>query len=273
MKLLVAADMEGITGVVDWNHVDSTHPEYARFRRQMTADVNAAIHGAFAGGVDEVVVSDGHGDKTNLLIEEIDPRARLNSGSGPLAMVQGIDGGVDAIFFVGYHAKAGTPNAILCHTVSSRRIRNVWLNGKLVGEAGMNAATCGYYGAPVLLATGDLALCREASEELPGTETVTTKRASGMAAAECLPPEVTARLIEEAAEKAVLRFKNGLGPAPVRLDGPAQYTIEFVLASQADRAAMVPGAERLEGRKVALRADVPPEAYKQFRAAMLLAGD
>ena len=43
MKILIAADMEGITGVVHADQTDSTHPEYQRFRRLMTADVNAAI--------------------------------------------------------------------------------------------------------------------------------------------------------------------------------------------------------------------------------------
>ena len=31
MKLLIADDMEGISGVVSWNHCDSTHKEYERF--------------------------------------------------------------------------------------------------------------------------------------------------------------------------------------------------------------------------------------------------
>ena len=95
MKLLIADDMEGISGVVDFSHVRSDHPEYQRFRRIMTGDVNAAIRGAFAGGADEVIISDGHGGAKNVLIEELDERAKLNSGSGsPFAMMQGIDQGI-----------------------------------------------------------------------------------------------------------------------------------------------------------------------------------
>ena len=33
----------------------------------MTADVNAAIEGAFIGGATEVVVADGHGNMSNIL--------------------------------------------------------------------------------------------------------------------------------------------------------------------------------------------------------------
>lgn len=90
MKILIAADMEGVTGVVCWDHVDAQHPEYQRFRKLMTGDVNAAIRGAFEGGAEDVMVSDGHAWGRNILIEDLDTRAQLNSGSpSPLSMVRG----------------------------------------------------------------------------------------------------------------------------------------------------------------------------------------
>jgi D-amino peptidase len=46
----------------------------------MTADVNAAVAGAFAGGATEVVVNDGHRTMTNVPIERLDPRADLIKG-------------------------------------------------------------------------------------------------------------------------------------------------------------------------------------------------
>lgn len=271
MKILIAADMEGITGVVDWSHVDSNHPEYKRFRGAMTDDVNAAIRGAFTAGADEVIIADGHGSKTNILIEEIDPRARLNSGTGPLAMVQGIDSGVSALFFIGYHAMAGTQNAILAHTVSGGKIANLWLNGELSGEAGINSVVCGHFGAPVLLASGDRALCAEVRALIPGIDAVETKAASGMSAADCLPPEVTHRRIEEAAEKAVLRFQRGLGPAPRKIEGPVTITVEFHSPVMADRARNMPGARRLDGRRVEVTGETAPLAYQYFRSMMILA--
>ena len=88
-----------------------------------------------------------------MLIEELNPQARLNSGTpSPLSMVQSAQDGIDAAFFVGYHARIGTANAILDHTWSASRVANVWLNGRLAGETGLNGAVCGAYGAPVLLA-------------------------------------------------------------------------------------------------------------------------
>ena len=103
-----------------------------RFRRLMTGDVNAAIRGAFEGGADEVVVADGHGSGRNILIEELDGRARLNSGgSGPLSMVEGVQHGVQGTMFVGYHARSGSTDANLDHTWSDTRVANVWLNGAI----------------------------------------------------------------------------------------------------------------------------------------------
>src|SRR3972149_1994322 len=171
MKILIAADMEGISGVVHWDHVTSGHAEYQRFRRVMTHDVNAAIRGAFDAGAEEVIVTDGHWNNLNLLIEEIDPRARLNSGgSAPLSMVQGIGSDVSGVMFVGYHARSGTPNAILDHTYSDERVASVWLNGKVTGEIGLNAAICGYFDVPVIMISGDQAACAEAVETLGPVE-------------------------------------------------------------------------------------------------------
>ena len=100
MKILISVDMEGISGVVAWDHVDSKHKEYERFRRLMTAEANAAIEGALTGGATQIVVNDSHGGMRNILIEELNPAAELISGSPkPFGMVQGIGPDVDAAFF------------------------------------------------------------------------------------------------------------------------------------------------------------------------------
>ncbi len=91
MRVLIAVDMEGISGVVHWDHVKPGHFEYARFREIMTEEVNAAIDGALDGGATSVVVTDGHNDGRNILIEKLHAPARLNSGSpAPLSMVEGV---------------------------------------------------------------------------------------------------------------------------------------------------------------------------------------
>jgi D-amino peptidase len=272
IKILVAADMEGVSGVVHWDQVDSTHSEYARFRKLMTGDVNAAVRGAYDGGADEVIVADGHGSARNILLEELDPRARLNSGSpSPLAMVQGVDRGVSAAMFVGYHARVGSQNAILDHTWSGTTVANVWLNGRVVGETGWNAAVCGHYHVPVILISGDQTVSAEAVEMIGAIETAAVKQARGRMAAECLPPEVAQQAIYDAARRAVGRLRAGESPQPLRLETPVTVTVELVHSEMADRAAISPGVRRLEGKRIELTADDVPTAYRAFRAVVTLA--
>jgi D-amino peptidase len=272
MKILIAADMEGITGVVHWDQVDSQHAEYARFRKLMTGDVNAAVRGAYEGGAGEVVVADGHGFHRNILVEELDPRARLNSGSAsPLSMVQGIDSSISGAMFIGYHARAGSLNAILDHTWSSSTVDNVWLNGQLTGEIGWNAATCGHFCVPVILISGDQTACAEAVDLLGEVETAIVKRATGRFAAECLPPEASQKLIQEAAARAVRRLDAGQAPQPLQVQKPVTLAVEWMASDMADRVAWLPGAQRVGARQVEIEAADVLEAYRAFAVSAGLA--
>jgi D-amino peptidase len=271
VKILIAADMEGITGVTNWDQVTPGHFEYPRFRHLMTGDVNAAIQGAFEAGADQVVVTDGHSGGANLLIEELDSRAHLNAGNeSPFAMVQGIQDGADGVCFIGYHARAGSLNAILDHTWSSKKVANLWLNDLLLGEAGLNAALCGHYNAPVLMISGDQTACAQAMDLLGSVETAAVKRATGRMSAECLPPDRAHDLICEAVGRAVLRLKQGKAPKPFRLSEPVHGVIEFFSSDMADRAVRLPEAQRLDGRRVELVTPDMPTAYIGFRALVAL---
>ncbi len=272
MKLLIAADMEGVTGVVCWDHVAPAHPEYARFRKLMTHDVNAAVRGAFEGGAGEVIVTDGHNNGRNILIEELDPRARLNSGSpSPFSMVQGIDQGVEAVMFVGYHARIGTENAILEHTWSDARVFELRLNGAPTGEIGLNAAVCGGFGAPLIFIAADQAACLEAAE-LVGSqvEQAVVKVGAGRFAADLLPPAVTGTLISEGAERAVRGFLKGNAPKPLRIPPPITMEIDLVQSEMADQAELYPGAQR-RGRTISYTSDDMVQIYRAFRAILALA--
>ena len=271
MKILIAVDMEGITGVTTWDQVTPGHTEYARFRKLMTEDVNAAIRGAFDAAAEEVIVADGHWNGSNILIEELDPRARLNSGSpSPFSMMQGIDESINGVMFVGYHARNGSPNAILDHTWSSRTVANVWLNDILTGEYGLNAAVAGHFGAPVIMVSGDQTACAQMAELLGDVETAVVKQASGRFAAECLTPQVTQEMIRLSAERAVERLSQADVPEPFVLGTPITVTIEFFTSDMADRATRIPFTKREESR-VSLTVDDMASAYNGFRSMVMLA--
>jgi D-amino peptidase len=115
--------MEGVTGVATWDQATPGHPEYERPRRLMTSDVNAAVRGALAGGAQEVCVTDGHWGGSNIVIEDLDPRAHRNTASpSEFSMMQGIALAVDGVMFVGYHAREGNPRALLDHAWSTSRV-------------------------------------------------------------------------------------------------------------------------------------------------------
>lgn len=271
MKILIAADMEGITGVTTWDQVTPGHAEYARFRKLMTQDVNAAIRGAIEAGAQEIVVADRHWNGSNILIEELDARARLNTGSpSPFSMMQGIDKGVDGVLFIGYHARNGSQDAILDHTWSSRIVSNVWLNDTLTGEYGLNAAVAGHFGVPVIMVSGDQTACAQATELLGNMETAVVKQATGRFAAECLSPQAAQELIATRAARAVTRLVEGTVPDPFVLALPIRVVVEFSASDMADRATCVPFAER-DGRRVSFAAQDMVSAYNGFRAMVMLA--
>src|SRR5205814_2745543 len=206
MRVYVSVDMEGIAGVVHESQTDPTTPafaaEYGRFRRLMTAEANAAVEGAVAAGATRVVVNDSHWFMRNLLAEELHQAAELVAGDPkPRSMVQGIDeqepGGFDAALFIGYHARDGTRHAILDHTYADR-IHEVRLNGRPVGELGINAALAGVAGVPVALVSGDASLAAEAKALLgDNVATVVVKEAVSRHAARSVAPAVACRLIRD----------------------------------------------------------------------------
>ena len=122
----------------------------------MTGEINAAINGAFEAGAKKVVVNYSHGTMRNIIPEELHKDAELITGSPkPMFMMEGLDSSFNAVFFVGYHGMRGSYPSILEHTYSSRVVYNLFMNNKLVGETGINAAIAGYYDVPVALVTED----------------------------------------------------------------------------------------------------------------------
>src|SRR6185503_4513572 len=180
LKVFISVDMEGLAGVVTNTDVSPTGPDYPHFRAIMAAEANAAVDGAFRAGATEVLVRDGHGSKQNLLPGDVDPRARLLRGQsvGPKNMMEGIDNTFDAVVFVGYHAKAGTPNAILEHT-STGNVVDMSINGVSLPEAGYNAMVAGLFGVPAVFISGDQAVVTQVRELLGAIQGVAVKEEIG----------------------------------------------------------------------------------------------
>lgn len=268
-KVYISVDMEGIAGIVDETQTSPTGRDYAVGRRLMTAEANAAIAAAFEAGASEVIVNDSHWDQTNLLPDEIDPRARLISGAPkPYGMMQGLDDSFAAAIFVGYHARGSTADAVIDHTYSDQ-LKHVRLNGREVGEYGLNAALAGHYGVPVVFVSGDRALSEQAREFIPGVEAAAVKQGIGRTAAFTLPPEAARRLIADGVKRALARRAE---IKPVSLSTPITLEVELASSRQADSCMMVPGMKRVSGRVVSYTAPDMAVAYRVSRLISRLAG-
>jgi D-amino peptidase len=209
--------MEGLAGVVSNNDVSSTGPDYGHFRTIMAGETNAAVDGAFAAGANEVVVRDSHGAKQNLLPGDVDPRAKLLRGqsTGPKNMMEGIDKTFDAVVFIGYHAKAGTPNAILEHT-STGNVVDFSINGVSLPEGGYNAVVAGLSGVPVVFAAGDKALVDQLRGLLGPIEAVAVKEEINDAVISLSPKQAQTNIRSgvEAAVRNRAKFKPFTMPGP-----------------------------------------------------------
>jgi D-amino peptidase len=222
---------------VSASDVSPTGPDYAHFRAIMAAETNAAIEGAFRAGATDVLVRDSHGSKQNLLPGDVDPRARLLRGasSGPRNMMEGIDSSFGAVVFIGYHAKAGTPNAILEHT-STGNVVDFSINGVSLPEGGYNALVAGLSGVPVVFVAGDRAVVEQLRGLLGPIEGVAVKDEIGDASLG-LSPQRAQEEIRKGVEQAI-RQRGQL--KAYRMAGP--YTM--ILKVRQERP-LYAGAQRL----------------------------
>jgi D-amino peptidase len=225
LKIYISADMEGIGGVVTEQQLGPQGFEYGRFREFMTAEVNAAIEGALAGGATQIVISDSHGNGQNLLIEKL-PREVLivRSWPRPLGMMQGIDETFAGAIFIGYHTGTTNLQGVRAHTLSSARLTDVRLKGVSVSEAGLNAAIAGHFNVPIIMVSGDDAVVKETTALLGNIEGAVVKWASGFHSAKTMTPTAACDLIRDRAQKAVRRIRDF---KPYKLNAPIELNVSF----------------------------------------------
>jgi D-amino peptidase len=171
-----------------------------------------------------VTVRDGHGGGRNVDPELIDKRAKLIQGATPDARFKGIDG-CDAVILLGYHARALTPAAIMAHSYSSATIQSMYLNGKAVGEIGIDAAIAAEHQVPVILVSGDDKACLEAEEWIPGVVTCRVKTATSASSGNCLLLEEAHSLIASKTKEAIAR-RNSI--PLIRVQYPATMRWEYI---------------------------------------------
>jgi D-amino peptidase len=267
MRVHVIGDMEGVAGITKWEQVTGGEALYEEGRRLYTEEINAAIRGAWRGGATEVVVMDCHGagkgwNFNSLMPEVLDPRCEYVVQEHWTEYTDFLEEGSDAALFVGMHARAGVADGVMNHTVSGQSWQNLWFNGTLVGETGINAALCGTWGCPVLLVTGDEAVCREARGLLgEGLVTAQVKTGIGRFSARQLPALRARELIEEAARRAL---QDTAAVEPYEPGRPCEIEVEFVRTDAFDSFRAKAGVEVVAERRIRSRAESWWPAWRQF---------
>lgn len=268
MKLYISVDMEGITGLADYTHVDSSKHNYERSRLIMTEEANYVIKEAFAKGCKEVLVNDSHSKMNNLLIEKLYPETKLITGDvKPYSMVQGLDASYSAAIFVGYHARASM-RGVMSHSMIFG-VRHMYINDLEIGEMGFNALVAGYYGVPVIMVAGDDQAGIEAEKLIPNVTTAVVKETITRSAVKSLTPEKAGQLLQE---KTAYALENLHKVKPLTLQENPLLRIEFANYGQAEWAALMPGTEIEENTTIVkYQAKDILEAYRAMLVMVELA--
>lgn len=216
MKFLVMTDIEGVTGVTTFPQAEKS--EFGK--RMLMHDLLAVLEGIKEAGA-EAIIYDMHTDGRNVDIEQVDCPVVMGKPILP-EIWRGVGGeGIDGFFMVGLHTMQHANGSLLQHSYL-REYDSIHLNGILVGEIGIEAALAGEAGVPLKLVTGDDMGCKEAEELIDGIFTCTVKESLAEDAAICYTPDVTEKLLKEAAKKATLGEVK-----PFKVEGPFEIKIKY----------------------------------------------
>jgi len=247
MRVYISTDLEGVCGVYRFEQSRDAFgsPANVEARKLLMGEVNACVAGCFDAGAERVVVRDGHDGAKSFFPEELDERAEMVMGGfSPRDKV--LREGFDAAVLLGFHAMSHTPDAILCHTQSSKSWDNYWIDGRLYGEIGQVAILLGAAGIPVVMVTGCDKACAEAREFLgDDVVTVEVKKSLSREGALMLAPKRARALIREGAAKALALAGKA---KPYSIDFPATIRWQFKDSGYVDR--LGSGARRIDGHTV-----------------------
>ena len=268
MRVHVISDMEGVAGIVKGSQCRGGDGKlYQEGRVLYTEEINAAVRGAKAAGATEIVVMDNHGagddySFNSLVPDLLDPDCEYVVQQEWTEYTAFLEAGCDAALLVGMHAMAGTADGVLSHTVSGQAWESLRFNGRLVGETGSNAAVCGQWGVPVVLVTGDRAVCAEAQELLgDGLTTVEVKEGFGRFSARLKTPRRARELIEAGARRALADLS---AVAPYDPGRPCEIEVSFFTPDRLQEYANRRGVEVTGPRSLVVRGDDWWSAWSSF---------
>jgi D-amino peptidase len=239
MKIYISADIEGITGVSDWDETLKKTSDYQEFRDQMTAEVVGACEGAFEAGATEILVKDAHDTGRNIIASRLPHNVRLVRGwSGhPFCMVQELDKSFAGLIMVGYHSRAGADTSPLAHTMSTT-VAEIIINGRPASEFLLHAYAASYVHVPVVCVTGDGGVCREIHSINPYVEVVPVKEGVGNSTISLHP----AVAVEQTRNTVRRALQGDMTQCLLTIPETLSVVIRYMNHAKAYRASFYPGA-------------------------------
>ena len=203
-KIYVVTDLEGASGVYHFGQTrEKNSPANLKACEFLMGDISAVVRGLRAGGAQEILLLDGHGNQA-FVPELMEPGAQYITGQPRPGVHCGLDDSFAGIVMLGLHAMNGTPDGVLHHTQSSKGENRYWYNGVESGELAQSAIYAAHFGVPPILVTGDEATCREARKFYgDACVTVAVKKGLSREAAILKPFEETRRDLFEGAKRAM----------------------------------------------------------------------
>ena len=241
MKIFISADIEGVTGIANWDETKLENSISQYFREQMTMEVKAACRGAIEAGATEIFVKDAHSSGRNMDPSKLPEEVKILRGwtRNPYVMMAGLDSTFDGVFFIGYHSAAGTDGNPLAHTMNGEN-EYVKINGQYASELLINSYTAALFGVPVLFASGDKLLCEEAKRINGNIETVAVSEGIGDASVS-IHPNMAVKNIKQ---KVLEALAGDLSKCTVKLPEKFKVEIHYRKHSAAYSGSFYPGARQ-----------------------------
>lgn len=263
MKIFISADIEGVTGVTQWEETEHGRKDYEMARRQMSLEAAAACEAILEAG-HTVVIRDAHNDACNILPDLLPEGAELIRGwmCHPASMMAGIDESFDAAMYIGYHSAAFTNTSPLAHTTNLKRYNHIKINDRIASEFTINSLWADLCGIPSIYLSGDEGICGTAKEEYPGIVTTAVKKGIGSGTWNMHPKAAIRQIKEDVA--------GSLGMAHSLRESSDHYVLEIQYKSHMDArsASWYPGVTQIDAHTVRFES----KRFYDVRVAMSFIG-
>lgn len=247
LKIYISVDIEGVTGICDWNETEKGESDYTYFQEQMILETVACCNALIKEGITNITVRDAHDSARNIIPNRLPKEVTFIRGwtEGPCDMMAGLDESYDGVIFIGYHSPSRSIGNPLSHTLTTS-LNHIKINGNIVSEFLLNTYYAqGVYHVPVIMLSGDTNLTSLVKKENENIQTVSTN--TGLHGA--IITKHPSLVLEDISSKTIKAVKMlSTNPKQFMINIPSSFETEihFRTHKLAYRASFYPNAKNLD---------------------------